>query len=253
MRPSPIADEDPAERDQPLAAVIPVGRGGHHLDVAPAAAVPGDIAGRPVRRSGRRHGGLRGGQLLPLRARPMGGPLAGDQRRGCIQLGVRDEPADQRQSAAMPVREPCHLMAAIAAITGQREMAVREPVQEHGHQTAEQLSGGPVPSPMLLIPLPASIQRDRHGEGPGTVGEREADQDCQDDPLVAPAIGGVAVGRADRVAVAPLAVDVGAAMLVDGVIAGQRDGARRDPVARMRSTKPWAKGHNDQRHREKTR
>jgi solute:Na+ symporter, SSS family len=48
---------------------------------------------------------------------------------------------------------------------------------------------------------------------------READQDGQDDPLMTPAIGGGAVGRADGVAVPPLAVDVGAAMLVDGIVA----------------------------------
>ena len=158
----------------------------------------------------------------------MGGPRADDHRRGRIQLGIRDEPADQRQPAAMPVREPCHLMAAIATITGQGETPVREPVQEHGDQLAEQLRGGLVPALMLLIPLPAAIQRHQHRQGPGTVGEREADQDCQDDPLVAPAIGGVAVGGADGVAMAPLAVDLGAAMLIDGVIAGQRNGACGD-------------------------
>src|SRR5689334_7056665 len=59
------------------------------------------------------------------------------------------------------------------------------------------------------------------GKAQGRVakGEGELDQHCQDDPLVPPAAGGVALGRADRVAVASLAVDRRAAVLVDGVVA----------------------------------
>ena len=156
--------------------MIPVARGSHHLDVAPAAAVPGDV--QAVRSAGPVAATVASGvgSFSPFVRGRWAGLLPAITGGGVYELGVRDEPADQRQPAAMPVREPCHLMAAIAAITGQREMAVREPVQEHGHQTAEQLSGGPVPSPMLLIPLPAPIRADQHGEGPGTVGEREADQ-----------------------------------------------------------------------------
>ena len=47
-----------------------------------------------------------------------------------------------------------------------------------------------------------------------------------------PAVGGVGVGRADRVAMAPLAVDLGAAMLVDGIVAGQADRPVGDPTSR---------------------
>src|SRR5262249_9153195 len=46
----------------------------------------------------------------------------------------------------------------------------------------------------------------------------------QHDPLVPPAVGGERAGGADRVAMPPLAVDPGATVLGDGVVAGQDDG-----------------------------
>src|SRR6266446_6005059 len=108
--------------------------------------------------------------------------------------------------------EAGHLMTAIAPITSQGEMAVREPAQEHERQLPQQACGGLVAPRVLTVPLRAAIQRDQHGQGPGSGGERELDQDRQDDPLVSPAIGGVALGRADRIAMATLAVDLGSAM-----------------------------------------
>ena len=76
--------------------------------------------------------------------------------------------------------------------------------------------------------LRAAIQRHQDRQRPGTGGEGELDQDRQDDPFVPPAIGGEGVGRAHRIAMAALAVDLGAAMLVDGIVAGQEDGAVGD-------------------------
>src|SRR5262249_23743993 len=68
-----------------------------------------------------------------------------------------------------------------------------------------------------------AVKADQHGQGPGPAGKWELDQDGQDDPLVPPAPGGVAVAGADRVAVAGLAVDLPAGGLGDGVIADQAD------------------------------
>src|SRR3954452_16688186 len=77
---------------------------------------------------------------------------------------------------------------------------------------------------LALVLLGAAIQRYKDRQRPGTHGEGELDQDRQDDPLVPPAIRGERVGRAYRVAMATLAVDLVAAMLVDGVVSGQEDG-----------------------------
>ena len=77
----------------------------------------------------------------------------------------------------------------------------------------------------FLVVLRGAVQGDQHGQGPGPAGEGEADQDGQDDPLVPPAPGGVAVAGADRVAVAGLAMDLPAGVLGDGVVADQADAA----------------------------
>ena len=78
--------------------------------------------------------------------------------------------------------------------------------------------------------LRAAIQRHEHRQCPGPPGEGERHQDGQDDPFVPPAVGGVGMGRAHRVAMAPLAVDLGAAVLVNGVVARQVDGPVGGPM-----------------------
>jgi hypothetical protein len=123
----------------------------------------------------------------------------------------------------MPVREGGHLMAAEAAVAGQNEAAAAGPAHEHGHQLPQQARGGLVTSVVLATPLGRPIQGHEHGQSPGSSGEGELDQDRQDDPFVSPPPGGVGLGRADGVAVASLAVDRVAAVLVDGVVSGQRD------------------------------
>src|SRR5262249_29416641 len=103
------------------------------------------------------------------------------------------------------------------------EPAAGGPVQQRGRQLAEQPRGGLVPPGVLAVPSGGPVQRDQHGQGPGPGGEGELDQGRQDDPLVPPPPGGVALGRADGVAGAPLAEDRRAAVPVDGVAARQGD------------------------------
>ena len=69
--------------------------------------------------------------------------------------------------------------------------------------------------------------RDRQRPRPG--GEGEFHQDGQDDPFVPPAVGGVGIGRAHRIAMTALAMDRGAAVLVNGVVADDGDGPVGDP------------------------
>src|SRR5437588_276907 len=59
---------------------------------------------------------------------------------------------------------------------------------------------------------------------------RDANRYGQDDPLVPPAERGGGVRGADRVAVAALAEDLRASVLVDGVITGQEGAVLRDEV-----------------------
>jgi hypothetical protein len=77
--------------------------------------------------------------------------------------------------------------------------------------------------------LRAARQRHQHRQRPGPTGDGEFHQDGQDDPFVPPPVGGVGMGRAHRVARTALAVDLGPAMLVAGVVAGQGDRPVGDP------------------------
>src|SRR5208337_2370148 len=60
---------------------------------------------------------------------------------------------------------------------------------------------------------------------PSTSGKGDPDKHGQGDPLVPPAVGGEGVSGTDRVAMATLAVNVLAGVLLDGVVASQFDGA----------------------------
>ena len=77
------------------------------------------------------------------------------------------------------------------------------------------------PAPLPVV-LRGAVQGDQHRQRPGPGGGREADQHGQDDPLVAVAVGGVAVAGADGVPVPGLAVHRLAAVLRHGIVADQR-------------------------------
>ena len=167
----------------------------------------------------------------------------------------------------MPMREAGQGVRAIAAVAGEDELAVGEPMDQDRQQLPHQFRGRLVPPRrgrgraagsaawswpwpwslaltlalslafLALAPGPwpsgllgAAIQRHQDRQRPGPGGEGELDQDRQDDPFVPPAIGGEGVGRAHRVAMTALAVDLGAAVLVDGIVAGQEDGPVGDPM-----------------------
>jgi hypothetical protein len=116
-------------------------------------------------------------------------------------------------------------MATVVLVPGEDELPVGEPAQQRAEQQLQQLGRSPVRPTALAVVLRGAIQGDQHRQGPGAAGEREAHQDGQDDPLVAPAPGGVGVAGADRVAVPGLAVDFATGMLGDRVIADQADPA----------------------------
>jgi hypothetical protein len=71
----------------------------------------------------------------------------------------------------------------------------------------------------------AANRVDEYGQRPGACGERELHQHGEDHPAVPVAPGGERVGRAHRVAVPGLAVDVLTLVAVDGVVADECDRA----------------------------
>ncbi len=132
---------------------------------------------------------------------------------------------DQVQSALRLLGEGGHLVAAIASVAGEPEGAVGEPAQQQTQQHLHDLSRGLVGPPALVVVLARAIQGHQHGQRPGSLGEGEADQDSQDDPLVPPAPGRIGVAGTHGVAVTRLAVDLASGVLGDGVVADKRDGA----------------------------
>src|SRR5262249_19019263 len=82
----------------------------------------------------------------------------------------------------------------------------------------------------LPIVLLGAVQGHQHGQGPRPAGAGQPDQHGQDDPLVPPAPGGVAVAAADGVAVLRLAVDLPAGGFGGRGVGHQGDDAR-GPVA----------------------
>src|SRR5262245_22602844 len=75
------------------------------------------------------------------------------------------------------------------------------------------------PAAAVLALGAVEVHQDR--QGPGSGGEREADEDRQDHPPMPPTPGGVGVAGADRVAVSRLAIDLAPGVAVDGVVADQ--------------------------------
>ena len=112
--------------------MIPVARGSHHLDSRRPLPYQETLQAVRTGRLVRRHGQPLGvGNFFPFVRRPMGGPLPAITGGGVYNWASGTNRLTSVEPAAMPVREPCHLMAAIAAITGQREMAVRGTGPEH--------------------------------------------------------------------------------------------------------------------------
>ena len=83
--------------------------------------------------------------------------------------------------------------------------------------------------------------------------EREADQQGQDDPLVSPTEGGERVGGTDGVAMAPFAVDLGAGVFGDGIVADQGHRALGCESRQHGGDIPPRQGAEDQRRWEKMR
>jgi hypothetical protein len=144
--------------------------------------------------------------------------------------GVGVKLADQGQASAVAVAEAGHLVRAEAGIPDEDERPTGEANQQEPQQPAHQLRRGAVRPPALPVVLLGAVEVHEHGQGPGARGEGEADQDTQDDPLVAVAPGGVALGGADGVAVTGLAVDLPAGVAIDGIVADEEHRAGGEQV-----------------------
>ena len=131
--------------------------------------------------------------------------------------------ADQGQSSAVPMTGPGHLVGAIGRVAHEHESAIGGPAEHQPEQPDHVLGRRPVPTPSATVVLLGLIEGDQDGQRPGPVGEGEADEDGEHDPLVAVLPGGEGVRGTDRIAVPGLAVDVGPGVPEDGVVADEDD------------------------------
>ena len=122
----------------------------------------------------------------------------------------------------MPAAEAGDLVGAVPGVPGVDEAATGDPHQEQPQQAAQDLGVRAVGAAAGEVVGLAAAQIDEHGQRPGAGGEGEADQDGEDDPLVAVPPGGEGVGRADGVAVPGLAVHRAAGVAADGVVADEQ-------------------------------
>src|SRR5581483_2628402 len=220
-----VPDEHPAQRYQPGPRPVPVAGAAGGLHPPRAAAVPAD---RQPAEAAPPFDGLAGpGQGAALDPRPA---PAGVARGRLVQVGVGVQLADQRQAGAVAVAEAGDRVGAVARVADEQEGATGEAQQQQSQQPAHQLRRGAVGPPPLAVVLGAAVQVHQDRQGPGAGGERQADQDGQDDPLVAVPPSRVGLARTDGVAVPGLAVDPAAGVAVDGVVADQGDAAVGDDV-----------------------
>ena len=223
MGPGQVVDEYPKNRYQRRATLVPLARPANYFDIPAATTVPGDVKLFPLGR--RSHDRLRSGQLGPLLAGPMARPLAENHRRRIAQVGVGIEEADQTQMTAVPMCEAGQGVGAVTAVAREDELAVGEPVDQDSQHLLHQFRGRLVPPPLPAVFFLGQVQRHQQRQRPSTSGKGDPDKHGQGDPLVPPAVGGEGVSGTDRVAMATLAVNVLAGVLLDGVVASQFDGA----------------------------
>jgi hypothetical protein len=116
---------------------------------------------------------------------------------------------------------PCGLTGAVAGVTHQDEVPRRKPPYQLCQQQPGEVCWRPMPRAVHAIPLRGAVQGHQDGERPGPCGERPLEAHRDDYPLMAPALGRIAVGRPPAIAMPSLAKDLGARVLGDRLIAHQ--------------------------------
>jgi hypothetical protein len=184
-----VVHEDPADRHEPLARLIPMATSGDDSDVAGPTPIPADRQATTPPGGGDHLPRL--GLPRPLDARPT---HAAVRRRRLEKIGFGVQLADQPESVAVPVHKAGDLVGAVTAVAHKEETSAGRAAQQHPQQPAHQLGWGPMRPVATAVVLLRTVQIDQHGQRPGPVGEREPDQNRQDDPAVAVAPGCVGMG-----------------------------------------------------------
>jgi hypothetical protein len=95
---------------------------------------------------------------------------------------------------------------------------------------------------MDTIPRWGPIQSRQDGERPRPCRHRQLHKYRDDDPLMAPAVGRIAVGRPPPIAMPPLAEDLGARVLGDRLIASYQHWPWRDQMVPQKCEQSASQG-----------
>ena len=212
-------DEHPPQFHQRPAALVPVCRPGHGLDLTAAAAVPGDVENLPLR--GALDNLRRVGQVVPLDART---PLARVRRRRFHEVGVGVEQADQGQPLSRPRGQLGEFMGRVVAVGGDDELPIGEPSHQDANQLTEQLGRCFVPFFVFLVLLLRPIEARPKGGAPGVAWPRGRKPARPARPTYVPSETPCRSASRHRITMAALAVDMRARMFGDRVVAGQENG-----------------------------
>ena len=114
------------------------------------------------------------------------------------------------------------LAGAIARVAHKDEVSIRKPAHQARQQQPDNVRWRLMTRAMHTIPLGGTVQSHQDGEGPRACRERQFHEHRHDDPLMPPAIGDIAVGRAYPIAMPSLAKHLGAWVLGDRIVASQQ-------------------------------
>src|SRR6516225_2202979 len=202
-----------------MARLVPAAGAGHDLDPTAAAAIP--AYGQPLSPTVL-HSLSRFGQGLAL---DTWSAFAGVGRWRLEQVGLGVQLADEAEAVAVAAYKAGDFVRAVGRVADEEEGSLGKLQQHQPQKPAHELGRSTVGTVSSVVVLLAVIEVHQDGQGPRARCEREGDQDSEYHPLVTVTPGSVSVGRANRVAVTALAVNLLARMAIDGVIADQSDDA----------------------------
>ena len=148
-------------------------------------------------------------------------PGVGRWRVGPVGVGVAF--AHPRQPRGMATAKPRDRVSAEARIPGESDAPAGDSDHHQADESAQNLGGGSVKSVAFAVVVLGSVAIDQDGQSPGTGGEGERHPDGENDPRVAVTPGGVAVGRADGIAMASRAGHAASGVAIHGVISDPSD------------------------------
>jgi hypothetical protein len=231
-------DVSPSDFDDSFPNPGPVPRARDDRDVSGASPLP---RSQEAGARGRvRHDRWRGSAFLAVDARAsQWGTRARGRRLG--QRGIPIKRADHGEVTAGVTAQSRRLAGARARVAHDEAVAIRKPAHQARQQPPSHGRRRLMPRPVPTIPRRGAGQGHQDGEGPGPRGDWQLHAPRHDDPLMAPALGRIAVRRPPAIALPSLAQHLGARMRGDCIVARQEHRPRRDhmvPPARDQGASP---------------